>query len=160
MIRSHTRYPVAPIGQKKLHRVGFEPTQLTLPGLKSGSLDHSDIDAGSFKTFRSVFKIVMGPRNHAHYIGSPYSPVSIFVFLNSIDPYRWFKPSFRRLNHFHYLTQNLYSAQRFILLNNVFYLPMCIKPPSPLITLNTVRHRCWGIVPPFPHCDLHSCISL
>ena len=28
-----------------LHRVGFEPTQLTLPGLKSGSLDHSDIGA-------------------------------------------------------------------------------------------------------------------
>ena len=28
-----------------VHRVGFEPTQLTLPGLKSGSLDHSDIDA-------------------------------------------------------------------------------------------------------------------
>ena len=30
-----------------VHRVGFEPTQLTLPGLKSGSLDHSDIDAES-----------------------------------------------------------------------------------------------------------------
>ena len=30
-----------------VHRVGFEPTQLTLPGLKSGSLDHSDIDAKS-----------------------------------------------------------------------------------------------------------------
>ena len=29
-----------------LHEVGFEPTQLTLPGLKSGSLDHSDIRAG------------------------------------------------------------------------------------------------------------------
>ena len=29
----------------RVHRVGFEPTQLTLPGLKSGSLDHSDIDA-------------------------------------------------------------------------------------------------------------------
>ena len=28
-----------------VHRVGFEPTQHTLPGLKSGSLDHSDIDA-------------------------------------------------------------------------------------------------------------------
>ena len=25
-----------------MHGVGFEPTQLTLPGLKSGSLDHSD----------------------------------------------------------------------------------------------------------------------
>ena len=25
-----------------VHGVGFEPTQLTLPGLKSGSLDHSD----------------------------------------------------------------------------------------------------------------------
>ena len=25
-----------------LHGVGFEPTQLMLPGLKSGSLDHSD----------------------------------------------------------------------------------------------------------------------
>ena len=30
-----------------VHRVGFEPTQHTLPGLKSGSLDHSDIDAES-----------------------------------------------------------------------------------------------------------------
>ena len=30
-----------------MHEVGFEPTQLTLPGLKSGSLDHSDIRAGS-----------------------------------------------------------------------------------------------------------------
>ena len=29
----------------KMHRVGFEPTQLTLPDLKSGSLDPSDIDA-------------------------------------------------------------------------------------------------------------------
>jgi hypothetical protein len=29
----------------ELHEVGFEPTQLTLPGLKSGSLDHSDIRA-------------------------------------------------------------------------------------------------------------------
>lgn len=28
-----------------MHRVGFEPTQLTLPDLKSGSLDPSDIDA-------------------------------------------------------------------------------------------------------------------
>ena len=28
-----------------MHEVGFEPTQLTLPDLKSGSLDHSDIDA-------------------------------------------------------------------------------------------------------------------
>ena len=31
-----------------LHPVGFEPTQLTLPGLKSGSLDHSDMDAFFF----------------------------------------------------------------------------------------------------------------
>ena len=30
-----------------MHGVGFEPTQLTLPGLKSGSLDHSDIRAHS-----------------------------------------------------------------------------------------------------------------
>ena len=28
-----------------LHEVGFEPTRLTPPGLKSGSLDHSDIRA-------------------------------------------------------------------------------------------------------------------
>ena len=28
-----------------MHEVGFEPTQQTLPGLKSGSLDHSDIRA-------------------------------------------------------------------------------------------------------------------
>ena len=28
-----------------MHEVGFEPTQRTLPGLKSGSLDHSDIRA-------------------------------------------------------------------------------------------------------------------
>ena len=27
---------------EEVHGVGFEPTQLTLPGLKSGSLDHSD----------------------------------------------------------------------------------------------------------------------
>ena len=30
---------------EKLHEVGFEPTQRMLPGLKSGSLDHSDIRA-------------------------------------------------------------------------------------------------------------------
>ena len=35
-----------------MHGVGFEPTQLTLPGLKSGSLDHSDNRAlNSFKTY-------------------------------------------------------------------------------------------------------------
>ena len=35
-----------------MHEVGFEPTQLMLPGLKSGSLDHSDIRAlNSFKTY-------------------------------------------------------------------------------------------------------------
>ena len=28
-----------------MHEVGFEPTQRMLPGLKSGSLDHSDIRA-------------------------------------------------------------------------------------------------------------------
>ncbi len=28
-----------------MHEVGFEPTQLTLPDLKSGSLDPSDIRA-------------------------------------------------------------------------------------------------------------------
>ena len=56
-----------------MHRVGFEPTQLTLPGLKSGSLDHSDIDADSLKTFRSFLKSVKGPRNHAHYNESPIS---------------------------------------------------------------------------------------
>ena len=119
-----------------MHWVGFEPTQLTLPDLKSGSLDHSDINADSFTTFRSFLKSVKGPRNHAHYNGSPYSPVSIFVFLNSIDPYRWFKPSFRRLNLFHYLTQNLYNAQRFILLNSSVL--------SPLLPLS--RLRLWDTV--------------
>ena len=44
-----------------MHRVGFEPTQLTLPGLKSGSLDHSDIDADSLKTFRSFLNFVRAP---------------------------------------------------------------------------------------------------
>ena len=37
-----------------MHEVGFEPTQRMLPGLKSGSLDHSDIRAliDSFTTYQ------------------------------------------------------------------------------------------------------------
>ena len=37
-----------------MHRVGFEPTQLTLPDLKSGSLDHSDIDALEINDIQSI----------------------------------------------------------------------------------------------------------
>ena len=40
----HTHYTFYTI-YKALHDEGFEPSQLTLPGLKSGSLDHSDIRA-------------------------------------------------------------------------------------------------------------------
>ena len=37
-----------------MHEVGFEPTRLTPPGLKSGSLDHSDIRAGAPVRFRTA----------------------------------------------------------------------------------------------------------
>ena len=38
-----------------MHEVGFEPTRLTPPGLKSGSLDHSDIRANEhFKACSSL----------------------------------------------------------------------------------------------------------
>ena len=40
---------------EEVHEVGFEPTQLTLPDLKSGSLDHSDIRASEhFKACSSL----------------------------------------------------------------------------------------------------------
>ena len=44
-----------------LHRVGFEPTRFTTAGLKSASLDHSDIGA----------LVVMCP-THPHYNRTPY----------------------------------------------------------------------------------------
>ena len=115
-----------------LHRVGFEPTQHTLPGLKSGSLDHSDIDA-----------LVL--RRHGRFL----SPLPRLKLWNTL---------------LCFLTQNLYNAQRFILLNNYYHcgwyyvspfphfiLHPCLKPPkiqiiaafTPLITLKTVRHRFW-----------------
>ena len=43
------------IQAKLMHEVGFEPTQLTLPGLKSGSLDHSDIRAKKYYTLYNIY---------------------------------------------------------------------------------------------------------
>ena len=40
-----------------MHGVGFEPTQLTLPGLKSGSLDHSDNRA--YEHFKACSALVL-----------------------------------------------------------------------------------------------------
>ena len=45
-----------------MHRVGFEPTQLTLPGLKSGSLDHSDMDAFNFFLFFSLLDCMVNSK--------------------------------------------------------------------------------------------------
>ncbi len=38
-----------------MHEAGFEPAKLTLPGLKSGSLDHSDIRAGGIRPTTPIY---------------------------------------------------------------------------------------------------------
>ena len=45
-----------PLDYAGMHGVGFEPTRFTTPGLKSGSLDHSDNRA--FEQFRDLFRSV------------------------------------------------------------------------------------------------------
>ena len=47
LVLTRTYHVEVELIMSRVHRVGFEPTQHTLPGLKSGSLDHSDIDAES-----------------------------------------------------------------------------------------------------------------
>ena len=38
--------------------MGFEPTQLSLPDLKTGSLDHSDMIASSSMVFKTIFGVL------------------------------------------------------------------------------------------------------
>ena len=58
-----------------LHGVGFEPTRFTTPGLKSGSLDHSDNRA--FEQFRDLFRSVNYNVCCKHnYIQTTYKPIN------------------------------------------------------------------------------------
>lgn len=63
-----------------MHRVGFEPTQLTLPDLKSGSLDPSDIDA--LKTLLAIILQHINIYTLYCFINIKYFFVYIFKYYN------------------------------------------------------------------------------
>ena len=56
-VLSDNHYTIGAELKKFVHEEGFEPSQLALPGLKSGSLDHSDI--------RAIF-ILYDPTHHTN----------------------------------------------------------------------------------------------
>ncbi len=58
-----------------MHGVGFEPTRFTTPGLKSGSLDHSDNRA--FEQFKDLFRSFNYNVCCKHnYIQTTYKPIN------------------------------------------------------------------------------------